>query len=249
MDVKRRARALARKGFLAVGFEITRVSRGQRGEVRYSGVEHVIAEHLRRVGPHERYCVDIGAADGKQGSNTFRLFRDGWDGFAAECGAGMFTRLAINYAPMPRLRLYRGLVTPENVISLLDAAGAPEEFGFLSLDIDGYDHDVLRALLQKYRPTLMCVEVNEKIPPPIKFTIRYSPTFNWQGGPFHGQSISMLDELCAEAEYILLGLEYNNAFLTPQETGLQGVSVDQAYREGYLNRPDRLKLMPWNRDW
>src|SRR5215213_5733570 len=106
MELKARSRALARQALLAAGFEVTRVSRGPGGEVSYSDAEDVIAEHLRRVEPDALYCVDIGAADGKQGSNTFRLFREGWHGLAAECDARMFARLAANHASRPHVRLY-----------------------------------------------------------------------------------------------------------------------------------------------
>jgi len=243
------AKAFARRALLAAGVEVTRVGRGPGGEVRYSVPERLIAEHLARVGPHERYCVDIAAADGKNGSNTYSLFRAGWSGLAVECDPLMFARLGVNYTRTPHVRLYRGLVTPDNLLALLAAAEVPEQFGFLSLDIDGFDHDVLRVLVQKYRPALICAEINEKIPPPIKFAVRYSPDFTPERGHFYGQSISALDALRAEARYVLLGLEYNNAFLAPVESGLEGVSAEVAYREGYLDRPDRLELMPWNADF
>jgi hypothetical protein len=242
-------RRAARRALLASGVEVTRVGRAPGGEVMYSSAERVIAKHLRRLEPRERYCVDIAAADGKNGSNTYRLFLDGWGGLAVECNELMFARLGVNYMRTPRVRLHRGLVTPANVVALLEAAGAPKQFGFLSLDIDGYDYDVLRALLQEYRPTLICAEINEKIPPPIKFAVRYSEQFQPGQGHFYGQSICTLDALRAESDYVLLGLEYINAFLAPAESGLEGVPADVAYRQGYLERTDRLELMPWNREF
>ena len=50
--------------------------------------------------------------------------------------------------------------------------------------------------LSDYRPRLICSEINEKIPPPIKFTVKYSPNHYWQGDHFYGQSISQLYKLC-----------------------------------------------------
>jgi hypothetical protein len=42
----------------------------------------------------------------------------------------------------------------------------------------------------------------------------------------------------------------NNAFLVPEEHGAHfpALSSAEAYRAGYLDKPDRLKRLPWNRD-
>jgi hypothetical protein len=64
------------------------------------------------------------------------------------------------------------MVTPNNVVSLLLANDTPKEFAFLNLDLDGYDYFVLEQILTHYRPKLICKEINEKIPPPIKFSVK-----------------------------------------------------------------------------
>jgi len=107
---------------------------------------------------------------------------------------------------------------------------------------------VLAALLERYRPKLVCAEINEKIPPPLRFTVRYDPEHVWQQDHFYGQSISKLHELCGRHDYALVELHYNNAFLAPAEAGLPGLTPEQAYRDGYLAKPDRLRAFPWNAD-
>jgi hypothetical protein len=129
---------------------------------------------------------------------------------------------------------------------LLAAAQTPAEFAFLSLDIDGFDYFVLESILSQYRPALICAEINEKIPPPIRFTVLYSDDYEWDLSLFYGQSIAQLDVLRARHDYALVQLEYNNAFLMPAEIAPRSMTAEDAYRDGYLRRGDRLEKMPWN---
>lgn len=179
-------------------------------------------------------------------SNSFSLYRDGWDGLAVEVDGANFAGLAALYATRPKVRLWRGRVSPANVVALLDAAETPPEFAFLSLDIDGFDYFVLEAILTQYRPALICAEINERIPPPIRFTVVYSDDYEWDTTFFYGQSIAQLDVLRSRHDYALVQVEYNNAFLMPVDIAPRSLTAEEAYRDGYVKRGDRLEKMPWN---
>lgn len=210
--------------------------------------EVVLAQFLHRLGPVEKYAVDIGASDGVTMSNTFALFRDGWNGLAVEYDGARFARLATEHAELGTA-LARAKVTPLNVADLLRAYDVPSDFTFLSLDIDGYDYFVLQALLAAFRPKLICAEINEKIPPPLEFTVKWDPAFAWNGDHFYGQSIAQLGALVEESGYELLELHYNNAFLAPRELGLgPSLTPEDAYQRGYSGQPDRREKFPWNAD-
>jgi hypothetical protein len=59
----------------------------------------------------------------------------------------------------------------------------------------------------------------------------------------------MLDDLCEEFGYVILELEYNNAFLAPRELARgRGVDATTAYARGYLDRPDRKEKFSLNFD-
>jgi hypothetical protein len=234
---------MIRRALTAAGFEVTRVGSGAGGVPTYSSIEGVIARHLQSLGEMPHIAVDVAAADGKSGSNTYALFKAGWQGLAVEGAPEAFARLSLNYRNLPNVALHRGWITPANVVDLLRAAGIPRDFGFLSLDIDGYDHDVLDSLLKSHRPRLVCVEINERYPPPILFNLPYSPTYVYTGDGCSGQSLSMLDLLRARHDYSLIGVEYVNAFLVPRESGLPGLTPEDAYRIGFAEKPDRMR--PW----
>ena len=243
---------LVKRGLDALGLELRRVrpplGSGARSYSNF-GEDGIIRDLLGRIALRHRFAVDIGAGDGLTMSNSCGLFREGWAGLAAEWDGDRFAKLAYRYAAFPGARLARARVTPDNVLGLLAAAEAPREFGFLNLDIDSFDHFVLERLLSAYRPSLICAEINEKIPPPLKFAVKWDPAHRWAQDHFFGQSLSMLEDLGKRSGYALVGLEYNNAFLIPRELNpVPMQSAAEAYREGYSGRPDRLERLPWNRD-
>lgn len=187
----------------------------------------------------ERICVDIGAGDGLNQSNGLYLFMQGWQGLAIEAEAQAFARLESFYRPhLPQVQLQQIRVTPLNICALLQDAGIAPEFGFLSLDIDSYDFEVLQAVLQNFRPTLICAEINEKIPPPLRFRVSYHPEHVYTGGHFYGMSLQSLQDLADRHNYDLMTLCFNNAFLVPRERHRWPLkSTAEVYTEGYLSGP------------
>lgn len=205
------------------------------------GEEQILNRYIAELLPaeHSRTVVDIGAGDGRTGSNTLALFKSGWKGVGVEWDARKARKLARVYEQLPEASACRLRVTPDNVVPLLEAYGVERNFGVLSVDIDSYDYWILDAVLARYRPQLVVTEINEKIPPPIEFRVKYDPDFRSREH-FYGYSIACLEELCALRGYALIDLEYNNAFLAPKElAGARALTPESAYRRGYLERPDR----------
>jgi hypothetical protein len=212
--------------------------------------ERMLEAFIAELLPAERarVAVDIGAGDGVRGSNTYALFRKGWQGLGVEGDERRARRLARAYKNLDGVEAVHALATPSNVVSLLKQHKVPREFGVLSLDIDSYDYWVLEAILKSFRPSLVVTEINEKIPPPVKFVVKYDPNFRLQHH-FFGYSIACLEDLCERYDYALIALEYNNAFLAARELkGLRPLDAATAYRTGYLERTDRRERFPKNFD-
>lgn len=231
------------------GLEIRRIRLADSGDYIYSHCDEqsTIDEYLKILDLESGYCVDIAASDGIHKSNTFPLYKNGWAGLAVEYNTRKFASLANNLSAFSNVKLAKCMVTPQNVLSLLSANDIPERFDFLSLDIDGYDYFVLEKMLERYRPKLICAEINEKIPPPIKFTVKWNPSYTWAEDHFFGQSISQLHMLAVKHKYALVELHYNNAFLIPIEHSPKtSLNPEEAYRSGYLDKADRKKKFPWN---
>ena len=215
------------------------------------GEEQILEALIAELLPpdHSRFAVDIGAGDGVRGSNTYALFRRGWRGLGVEGDERRARRLSRAYRSFLEVEPAHALATPSNVIALLREHGVPHDFGVLSLDIDSYDYFVLDSVLRGFRPRVVVTEINEKIPPPVRFVVNYDSDFRLQHH-FFGYSIASLEELCQRHSYTLLALEYNNAFIAPRELlrGARTLDAATAYRRGYLERPDRRERFPANQD-
>ncbi len=241
----------ARQRFRDLDFTLHRARLSMRGDgFSNENEEQILARYIATLLPadHDRTAVDIGAGDGVRWSNTYGLFLSGWQGLGIELDSRKFVKLAQAYKHFSRVFACRNRATPENIVSLLQSYQLGTNFSLLSLDIDGNDYWVLRAILSEYRPQLIVTEINEKIPPPFRFVVKYDPDFQLRHH-FFGYSISMLEDLCEEFGYAILELEYNNAFIVPKELAKeQGVSATASYSVGYLERPDRKEKFALNFD-
>jgi hypothetical protein len=232
------------KAAQALGYEVIRTHLSKDGS--NFGEAEIIADLVAEIGP-KQVAVDIGAYDGYSMSNTLRLFIKGWSGLAIECAPDMFAKLSVRYQTFPKVSLAKLRVTPDNIVPLLRTYNVPLDFGFLSLDIDSFDYFVLDRLLEAYRPALICTEINEKVPPPIRFAVTFNDDYSCERGDFYGMSISMLEMAAKRHRYVIVALEYNNAFLIPAEISpVPSLTASEAYDRGYKNRPDRLTKLPWN---
>jgi hypothetical protein len=178
-----------------------------------------------------KFFVDIGAANDPNESQSELLLRNGWSGIMFECNPEKFVPLTERMREFP-VKVISEKVTPDNIIPLLQGADVPNDF-YLSLDIDGYDFYVLSKILAFYRPQLIISEINEKIPPPIKFTVNYDPSYWWDSSHFYGYSLSMLEDIRG---YKVESVDFNNVILSP---GVQEIPLADLYRDGYWNMGTR----------
>lgn len=212
--------------------------------------EQMLNRYIAELLPadHCRTAVDVGAGDGRTSSNTLGLFKRGWKGLGIDCDNRKAYKLGKAYQHLPEVSVCCLRVTPSNIIPLLEAYAVERNFGVLNLDIDSYDYWVLDAILRRYRPGIVITEINEKVPPPIKFRVKYDPHFQSRSH-FYGYSIQCLEDLCAQHGYALIDLECNNAFLAPTEIACaRALTPESAYRQGYLERADRRERFHRNED-
>lgn len=210
----------------------------------------IISDILSKLPSVEQFCVDVGASDGVTFSNSYPLFRDGWRGLAIE-PSSKFVDLAYTLNDYsPQVSLLRAYATCENIVPILEAQNTPTNFGFLTLDIDSYDFYLTEAILKKFRPRLICVEINERIPPPINFALKPggSPTLLASGA-----SICKFESLLNAHSYAIVKLEYNNLFavhisdLINLQANHKQLSGREAWIKGYWERSDRSIRFPWNK--
>jgi len=221
-----------------------------RGRFSHANEQQILSKYVEELLPKDypRTVVDIGAGNGVRWSNSYALLLEEWRVLGIEADQQKFSLLTRVYRNSPKAHAVHCRAEPENIVSLFRSLDIEENFSVLSLDIDGNDYWVLDTILSSFRPSLIVTEINEKIPPPIRYVVKYDPDFTLRHH-FYGYSIASLEDLCARHGYGILELEYNNAFLAPAELGSSRfIDAETAYRQGYLNRPDRKRRFQLNFD-
>ncbi len=221
-----------------------------RGRFSHSNEEQLIGKFVQELLPEKRprTVVDIGAGNGVRWSNSYALLKRGWKVLGVEADPEKYKLLSRVYSKFPGAQACHSSANLENIHSLLHEAAIETDFAVLCLDIDGNDYWILDAILRTFRPALVVTEINEKIPPPIRFAVKYDPEFSLRHH-FYGYSIATLADLCARHGYGILQLEYNNAFISPLELGGgHFIDAETAYSRGYRDRPNRKERFPLNFD-
>lgn len=172
-----------------------------------NGEDGAIAEAFRRIGTKDRFFVEIGVEDGTQ-NNTRLLLEQGWHGVWVEGDPAMAAAARGRFAAFVEtgaLAVVAEPATAENVDRVLDAAGAPAAFDFLSLDIDHNTAHVWRALRRAAR--VACVEYNGCLPSAAGFGVPYDPAASWDGTSWFGAGLKAIERIGAAKGMSLVGCD------------------------------------------
>jgi hypothetical protein len=192
-----------------------------------NGEDGILQEIFRRVGTTNRYFVEFGVETGDQ-CNCAYLARDkGWAGLFMEAGESEFEKLKQNYNPFPGIRCCRAMVSSANIEELLAAHQVPAEPDLLSIDIDGNDYWVWKAI-RNWRPRVVVAEYNPFHLPPKKWVMKEDPTYVWKRTTYFGASLASLTLLGREKGYTLVGTDSMgvNAFFVRDDALVEGRFLD-----------------------
>jgi hypothetical protein len=210
----------------------------------------IIEEIFRRIGTarpgQPGSFVEFGVAYGRE-CNTLKLLVEGWRGLWMESGAENCARIRrVFAAPIAegRLELLQASVTPANIDALIAGARTPSggELDLLSIDIDGNDYHVLKAM-QGVRPRVLVIEYNGKFPPPMDLVPPYDPAHAWDGSDYMGASLQAIANLAARRGYRLVGTNITglNAFFVRDDLAADRFADADV---GALYNPARYWLTP-----
>jgi hypothetical protein len=179
-----------------------------------SGEDGIIKKILEVLQEKDRWCVEFGAWDGIYLSNTRNLIeRLGYSAILIEGSERKYEALKENcaeYNNVTAINQFVGFSDKNNLDEILKDTPIPLDFDFLSIDVDGNDYHIWKAMSQ-YRPKLVCIEYNPTIPTEIKFIQEPDPSVN------QGASLMALVELGKEKGYELVAVLPTNSFFIKSE--------------------------------
>jgi hypothetical protein len=189
-----------------------------------NGEDGVIEELVRRIGIQEPgTCVEFGAGNGRDFSNTLRLIERNWRAVyieADEASARACHDLAAKYQP-GQVTVLHGLVGLEphtGLDAMLFAAASDiDEVDVMSIDIDSYDLAVWRNI-HAYRAKIVVIEINSGIPVGV---------MQEHGDGKQGNSFSSMLALGREKGYTLACHTGNLVFVDDEYAGKIGLKAEE----------------------
>lgn len=211
------------------------------------------------IGVKTKKVVELCAGEGRECMATNLIINHGWNGFLfdgdssnVDKGMNFFASHKDTFLWPPRFE--QAWITAENVNKILESVGLEGEVDLLSLDIDGMDYWVWKAL-DRIRPRVVVCETHNVIPENLAITVPYDPNFVLAIPDYHSASLAAMAKLSAEKGYRLVGSHRHgfNAFFVRDDIGadiLPTVSVESCVQDPYsknarLNRWPKVKHMEW----
>ncbi len=193
-----------------------------------NGEDKIAARIFAEIGTVNQVAVEFGALDGWHSSNTAHFREQGWRCHLWDSG------------PLDPMVAY-AVMTAENVNQVFAEAGVPQAFDLLSIDIDGNDLWVWKALT--YRPQVVIIEYNPFWGVRKSRTVPYDPARQWDGTIYYGASIAALTRLGAQKGYDLVAATRCNLVFAPAGA-LPVLDVHTIPEARKVKRPD-----PAERKW
>lgn len=176
--------------------------------------EDGILEKIFEVIKGDKWCVDIGAWDGKKISNTYNLMENcGWSGIFIEADSKKFPDLQKTYKDNKKAICKCRWVNfegPDKLDTILGETPIPKNFDFFCLDIDGNDYHAWTEM-NEYQPKVALIEFNKSIPADIDFVQPRDMKIN------QGSSILSIYRLGKKKGYELVAATDSNAFFVKKE--------------------------------
>lgn len=183
------------------------------GVYSQNGEDGVLAEIVRRIGPGGREFVEFGVESGVEGNCVALADVLGWSGLFMETDDAHARALAAKYRGSPRVRTAQARITAENVDDLFARNGVSAEPDVLSVDVDGNDLWIWKALTHA-RPRVVVIEYNAALDHDRPLVQPYDPDWTWRGTDWYGASLGALELVAAEKGYALVHTDLTgvNAF-------------------------------------
>lgn len=164
------------------------------------GQDGVLKKIFEVIKPINKYFVEFGSsANDVGGGNTSYLRSLGFEGLLMNGSDKPYGQDIID----KKYDLKVEFITAENIEALLNKYLITKKFDLLSIDIDGNDYWIWKAITWFY-PQVVCIESNACIPLYRSVVQPYNPLWVWQGNCQYGASRLALYKLARIQGYSLV---------------------------------------------
>jgi hypothetical protein len=186
-----------------------------------NGEDGILQYIFAVIGTHDRRAVEICAGDGIECNTANLIINHGWKGLLVDGqkdlvrkGTRLYAMLADTFIRPPTF--VHAWITADNVNQIIQGSGFAGELDLLSLDLDGVDYWIWKAI-DCVQPRVLVVEYNGLWSDRHAVSVPYRPDFrlDFSRVPLYcGASLGAFVKLGHERGYRLIGCERNqvNAF-------------------------------------
>lgn len=231
-----------------------------------NGEDGILLHIFALIGTTNRTVLEICAGDGIECNAANLILNHGFRGLLFDGNTSLVERGRAFYASHPNTRIsppqhIAAWITAETINELVATHGFTGDIDLLSLDLDGNDYWIWKALTI-VRPRVVVMEFNGGCGPDVAATMSYKPDYQWAyvpGAPTRcGASLSAFVKLGRSKGYRLVGMQRLNfnAFFVREDIGtraLPEVTPEQLYaRHGAVDWNAAAKVImggsePWER--
>lgn len=207
-----------------------------------NGEDGILLYIFSKIGAKTHSFVEFGVGDGRECNSANLSLSLGWHGLLLE-GSVKNVEHAKKYYKMMlgsearNVKIVNELLTIENINKLIQKSGINGEIDLLSIDIDGNDYWLWKAITV-INPRVVVIEYNASFGSTKAITIKYDATFQrklyYPDSVYHGASLAALTKLGCEKGYVLVGCDSAgiNAFFVRKDIAkgkLSEISAEDAY--------------------
>ena len=173
------------------------------------GQDGVLEYIFENIKPASKTFVEFGSSgtDEGQGNTIWLRKQHGWTGWLMGSEKNDKSIYPVHIEKINHLNV-------ENVFHRL---GIPQEFGLLSIDIDGQDYWVWKAI-EYFRPNVVCIEFNVNFRLDESVSVPCDPSFRYGGNMYYGASLSAMASLGARKDYWPVAVVGSDIVFASEET-------------------------------
>jgi hypothetical protein len=192
------------------------------------GQDGVIEKIFECIGTTNKQFVEFGSSGMKMGKGNTPYLREnfGWSGLLID---GSQHPYGMENKKDYDVKIH--FIKASTINSLFDKYQVPKGVDFVSIDIDGQDWHVWKAL--EYRPRVVSIETSWEMFGERDLVMKPNEEHIWDGSPFFGASILALQRLGNKKGYTLVSMAGADAIFVRSdiliEKGISFVNQDNAY--------------------
>ena len=210
------------------------------------GEDGIIDFLIKKIDLKAKTFVEFGVEDNEESNTKFLLEAKNWEGLVFDSSQKFIETIKKkDFYWRNNLIAVKAFITVENIDDLIKKNFLHKEVGLMSIDIDGNDYWVWKAI-ESYKPAIVIVEYNARFGYQKSVTIPYKEKFDriseHHSSIYFGASLAALHKLGKEKGYSLVGtnLNGNNSFfirddLIKKNNDIKTFTPEQCYHANSFN--------------